>query len=248
MRYFLVGFAVLFAVSAWAADVSYNESVAAISYNPSRLGAYSHLKIAQKAVLKGGIDAQTNSADVNIITKGTVNISGGPDCTGSNACHQVESVVPMAGETGCAGFSDNCNENDFTATLQTDSGTRVHGGSTAYETTLPNIGDSSYEVTFPSATGTNVELSAGTFTMGGDAKLFVKTLDATLTQAYLNIGTLIMNGSTFEVKGSSPTFKIGKTSIKIKAGEDKNCGNSCVFSWRTRIDAQGKKATVLTIK
>lgn len=259
MRYFLAGFVMMFTVSVWAADASYNESVAAISYNPSRLGAYSHLKIAQKAVLKGGIDAQTNSADVNILTKGTVNVQDGPDCTDSNACHELGSVVSMAGEDGCANFSAHCGENDFAATLITDSDTLVHGGNVTYSNiTLPEIvatgsDQESYDVNFPlipgttntEIPGTNLNLSAGAFTMGANTKLFVKTLNATLTNAHLDIGTLVMNGSTFEVKGDNPTFKIGKTSIT--AGT-KNCGNSCAFSWKTRIDNFGKKANVLAIK
>ena len=55
-----------------------NESVSAISYNPSRLGAYSHLKAVSKAVIPGGVNwgkiyKPENLANViNIASKDTV--------------------------------------------------------------------------------------------------------------------------------------------------------------------------------
>ncbi len=247
MRYFLLCAAVLGAGALYAQN--YNETVAAISYNPSRFGAYSHLKIAKEATLTG-VDAQTNSADVNIMTKGTVLISGGPDCTGTNECHQIDSVVPMAGEVGCSDFSDNCGENDFTATLQINSGTLVQGGDTPYTEDVGNIeadGDDEYKVSFPSIDGTKLYLAPQSVDSEESeltgSNIYVKefkNLDD--ANKKLEVDTLIMQeGTKIILPCSESGLSIGETNI--------DCGSwnkNEEIGWRDRIDDNGTKAKILS--
>ncbi len=84
-----------------------NESVAAISFNPSRLGAYTHLKAVSKATLTGGVDTTTNSTDMNIKSQGTVSIS---DTNGDHTCvenscskgnlNTITNLQPVSAENG----------------------------------------------------------------------------------------------------------------------------------------------------
>lgn len=94
MRYFLLGCLILVVIPAF----SYNETVTAIAYNPSRMGAYTHLKAAQKAILKGGLNVEERapSADYNlvILSKNGVTLRDGSDtaltdrCPDAAACSQ----------------------------------------------------------------------------------------------------------------------------------------------------------------
>ena len=70
----------------WA--YSYNETVTAIAYNPSRMGAYTHLKVAQKAILKGGlkIEEPNEHYNLNIASKNGVTVIDGSDETLTNRC------------------------------------------------------------------------------------------------------------------------------------------------------------------
>ena len=55
---------------------NYNESVAAISFNPSRTGAYEYLKIIKNAKLPGGIDACAKQEAAQCQTAATVSSQG----------------------------------------------------------------------------------------------------------------------------------------------------------------------------
>lgn len=61
MRYLILCGALLAAIPACA----YNEALSAISYNPSRMGAYTHLKVAQTATLGGGLKVLNTTAGLN---------------------------------------------------------------------------------------------------------------------------------------------------------------------------------------
>ncbi len=86
MRYFLLGCLLAAVMPAF----SYNETVAAISYNPSRMGAYTHLKVARKAILKGGLIVEEPAAgeDYNLVflSKNGVTLRDGSDTTLTNRC------------------------------------------------------------------------------------------------------------------------------------------------------------------
>ena len=102
--------------------LGYNETVAAISYNPSRVGAYSYLKAVTEAKLLGGLDvAQTGTAttekdhNMHIVSTGAVGLntvsSSDPnqhECPSSGACdletnptlvNYIEEIKPFETET-----------------------------------------------------------------------------------------------------------------------------------------------------
>ncbi|WP_177748901.1 hypothetical protein, partial [Candidatus Avelusimicrobium fimicolum] len=62
---------VLFLITLFAAVNAPAEIISAVSYNPSRMGDYVYLKVADKANLKGGIEANT----MTVRSGGTVSAS-----------------------------------------------------------------------------------------------------------------------------------------------------------------------------
>ncbi len=62
MRYLMLLVCLVSFTSAYA----FNEVVSAIAYNPSRLGAYSYLKILQKASFKAGLGTTGNLTEINL--------------------------------------------------------------------------------------------------------------------------------------------------------------------------------------
>ncbi len=118
MRYMMCGVLLWLALPAGA----YNETVSAISYNPSRMGAYTHLKITQGATLKGGLNVPNGAALVfKSKDTGTVTIQDEKTCEGNaSACnkHEITFIKPanyfVSSETGddptCPGATGNeCN-------------------------------------------------------------------------------------------------------------------------------------------
>ena len=78
---------VLFLITLFAAVNAPAEMISAVSYNPSRMGDYVYLKVADKANLKGGIEANT----MTVRSGGTVSASS------PNLNYNVPAVV---GESG----------------------------------------------------------------------------------------------------------------------------------------------------
>ena len=80
---------VMFLITLFAAVNAPAEIISAVSYNPSRMGDYVYLKVADKANLKGGIEANT----MTVRSGGTVSASS------PNLNYNVPAVV---GESGSA--------------------------------------------------------------------------------------------------------------------------------------------------
>lgn len=87
---------------------AYNESVAAISYNPSRLGAYQYLKAVQKATLRGGLQVEEN-ASMSVRATGSVVLKeeeSANECTltkcsndsSSGNLNQITKIAPATGD------------------------------------------------------------------------------------------------------------------------------------------------------
>ena len=88
-RAFVKRLVVLFLITLFAAVNAPAEIISAVSYNPSRMGDYVYLKVADKANLKGGIEANT----MTVRSGGTVSASS------PNLNYNVPAVV---GESGSA--------------------------------------------------------------------------------------------------------------------------------------------------
>ena len=80
---------VLFLITLFAAVNAPAEIISAVSYNPSRMGDYVYLKVADKANLKGGIEANT----MTVRSGGTVSASS------PNLNYNVPAVVGESGST-----------------------------------------------------------------------------------------------------------------------------------------------------
>ena len=86
-RAFVKRLVVLFLITLFAAVNAPAEIISAVSYNPSRMGDYVYLKVADKANLKGGIEANT----MTVRSGGTVSASS------PNLNYNVPAVVGEAG-------------------------------------------------------------------------------------------------------------------------------------------------------
>ena len=88
-RAFVKRLVVLFLITLFAAVNAPAEIISAVSYNPSRMGDYVYLKVADKANLKGGIEANT----MTVRSGGTVSASS------PNLNYNVPAVVGESGST-----------------------------------------------------------------------------------------------------------------------------------------------------
>ena len=88
-RAFVKRLVIMFLITLFAAVNAPAEIISAVSYNPSRMGDYVYLKVADKANLKGGIEANT----MTVRSGGTVSASS------PNLNYNVPAVV---GESGSA--------------------------------------------------------------------------------------------------------------------------------------------------
>ena len=79
----------MFLITLFAAVNAPAEIISAVSYNPSRMGDYVYLKVADKANLKGGIEANT----MTVRSGGTVSASS------PNLNYNVPAVVGESGST-----------------------------------------------------------------------------------------------------------------------------------------------------
>ncbi len=249
MRYFLLFIAIMWVLPVYGANE--NESVAAISYNPSRLGAYSHLKIAQKAQLSG-IDS--TNADVNVMSTGTVEITNsGQSCNspaGVANCYTVTKVLSMAKRENCSEYSDLCSGSGaFNASLGTEANTVVQGKSSSSAYLLKsNLSDIATSDSFPTTNaGTTINMKGGSLTASGSSSVFVNQITGTLSNVKLDAlssGTIIVNDDkSIKVEGSSASFKLGDITITAPGG-----ASSGSFSWQERHDHNGAKVKVLAFR
>ena len=88
-RAFVKRLVVLFLITLFTAVNAPAEIISAVSYNPSRMGDYVYLKVADKANLKGGIEANT----MTVRSGGTVSASS------PNLNYNVPVVVGASGST-----------------------------------------------------------------------------------------------------------------------------------------------------
>ena len=88
-RAFVKRLVVMFLITLFAAVNAPAEIISAVSYNPSRMGDYVYLKVADKANLKGGIESNT----MTVRSGGTVSASS------PNLNYNVPAVVGESGST-----------------------------------------------------------------------------------------------------------------------------------------------------
>lgn len=215
------------ALSAFA----YNEQVAAIAYNPSRLGVYKQLRVTKTATLQGG---------ANVTEEGSMNIES--DVTLKDETNKCESG---------SGKCDKANLNQIT-TIGPDGGTTntsadVSGTLQKYKANSVYIGSYNIDGTSPAADqGTQVNVLGGTLTATGDSYIdnfksnTVSKL--TVTAKELSVGTTT-NPVVF---GTTDSLKLGAVTVNKS-----NCppGGCKEYQWVLRIpDNEEQPVKVLAVK
>ncbi|MBQ3666637.1 MAG: hypothetical protein II913_01015 [Elusimicrobiaceae bacterium] len=215
------------ALSAFA----YNEQVAAIAYNPSRLGVYKQLRVTKTATLQGG---------ANVTEEGSMNIE-------SNVTLKDETNKCESGSGKC----DKANLNQITTIAPDGEGTtstsaQVSGTLQRYKENGVYFG--SYSIASkPSADqGTQVNVLGGALTATGDSYIdnfksnTVSKL--TVTANELSVGT----DTASAVFGTTDSLKLGG----IKVNKSTCPGGECKgYQWVDRMpDGATEAVKVLAVK
>ena len=211
-----------------------NEVVSAISYNPSRLGSYTHLRAVEKLELKGGLFVG-NSATVNVVN--TVKITEANNnykrCE-SGTCGSISYIQPIRQgleENNCKQISDYCGwqTNASGGVLQGSAGT-LYGNGTHY-------------------TGTSASGNMGlTVHMNGG------TLRATdSSSGHYSFLSGISEISGLELRGSSATLQVNGT---VEATDGYELGGVSIgkgqlpsnptYNFVPRVDKDGKRWNILS--
>lgn len=185
--------------------LGYNEVVSAISYNPSRLGAYTHLKVAEKATLKGGLRADTidvlrnvqirdlsctqDVAECRLNRIGTVELFGNADTVRTSATGGI-----LQGSTGTSITRDTSYNG---GAASTNSGLKVVMSGGTLKASTNNTSKASYIGTI---TGTpNLEIETENLTAQGTS--------ITVTDQIRVGGMTIEKPSSPEIKGKRYGFE-----------------------------------------
>ena len=194
MRYFLLGIVVLF--MAQCATGQTNESVSSISFNPSRTGAYSYLKIVHKAALTGLDATKIEKVPVDILqTLKIENVCSGGDCPSPDI--QINEVT--------IGLSN------YQTLLETESGSLVRGLSTGASTEPESLGSVEDITTASEANyfniGTAVEMDKGSI-LTSEGNMFISELVAG--------GPVVLNVKPAAEGSSSPTIYLRSGTINVE--------------------------------
>lgn len=194
-----------------ASGFARNESVSAISFNPSRLGAYTYLKVVNTATFAGGVDTKSNLAELNIQSSGTVKL------------HDANASDHLCANGNCSPVINNPtgNLNSIDSLLPTCSGTcttaaDMRGAVLKKASSSP--ADNGYDVnaekqpTDADAQGTTIVFNGGTFSATRDSYIHKFELNDSLTKLRIVADNLTVN-KPFHAK---QTFTLGN--IKVKSG------------------------------
>ena len=215
---------------------AYNESVAAISFNPSRLGAYSHLKAVNTATLRGGV--QVGSDQLSIHSKGTVTLQDSNHKCQTGNCQEanlnkITDIMPWADKTEgvTCGSGNDCTRNTRAITSAIMQGpTNSPAGSGYTISTVPTInGDS-----------TVVHMQGGSFrATSGDSYIDEFAQGDALKALKVSAGQINFTNN-LEARQS---LKLGNITIKPKAG-----GNFQNYEFVERTTQKQEKVKVLAVK
>lgn len=214
---------------------AYNEAVAAISYNPSRLGAYTYLKAVKEANLAGGLDMNTaalaNEKALHIRSQGTVRMtrSSYETCTNDQCNHssidKIENIKPITQFNRCPEDGGKCE----TGSTQAETEASMHY-------TRKNSGGFD---------GTNIEVFGGKLVVSDEEnqnyiEQFVNT-SQNLTVARLTVtATSLSTGGPFYSKDA---FTLGKIEIGSAV-----CSGSCTeYKFVEQEVGDNKKVKVLAV-
>lgn len=227
-----------------AGAFAYNESVAAISFNPSRLGAYTKLKAVETAKLEGGVMVD-GGAHMNLQTNdGEIKLSDmveAHECTSGNG-----KCVKYDKGTGSGNLNViNTIEPDSGATKTSFEGTGIIQKSSTSPVTSFSINGSSLPV--GSTNGTNISIFGGILdATNGQAYIESFAQNDPLKNLSLGISSQLIQNLTakhaFTVMGK---FTFGN--ITVEPGS--YTGGPCKeYKFITRVDDSGTEHNILAVK
>ncbi len=210
-RIILLAIAFVFPMAAYA----YNESVAAISFNPSRLGAYNYLKAVNTATLRGGISVGPEQLYIN--STGTVTLQDNNhscrvesgNCEGDNL-NTITTIVPLASVAEKCPACTSSTHADTSAVVQ---GIDAANGAPQSSYTFPNDLNSS---AFKIQDSTVVNMRGGTFTADGDSYIH-NLYDSSESGNQDKLKTLTVGARQINVMGIlqvNDSMKLGNITIK----------------------------------
>ncbi len=204
------------------------ETVSSVSFNPSRMGEYTYLKVADKANLKGGLNATT----LNISSGGTVSMT----TDSSSRVYQIDTV------TGAANSSIDMPNTAFHGnTANTYSGYDASSSSVP-SGLLPTV----------KVLGGTQQYNNDSYLATVDAVNMLKQRAGTLKGGTLTIGGNESNGVTLYGGDSTLGFHLAGNDIPVPTAAHTNTGkelSNCTLAWEKRKtnDSPAKEVWVLAL-
>ena len=211
---------------------AYNEQVAAIAFNPSRLGVYKQLRVTRTATLNGGAEV-TAQGSMNIESNVTLNDVTNKCESGSGNCDQnnlnkIDTIVPNGEDT--ANTSANVS-----GTLQKYKENGVYFGSYSINSDSPAADQ-----------GTQVHVRGGALTATGDSYVDNFKSD-TVSKLTVTAGELAVVGTTSNqvVFGTTDSLKLGGITVNKST-----CTGGCKgYQWVERVpDNETQAVKVLAVQ
>ena len=170
MRYWIL----LLTFAAALPAAAYNEIIPAVAYNPSRLGAFTHLKAVDNLSLSSGIN--TDGGTLNFLANGMIHVSNlyenySTRCSAGGSCDvsdldTVGVIEPVGDVENCERISNKCGKNTTVS-----AGNAVLEGKTG---AIYNPGDTSGSGAFLASDAVPYTLNSGVnITLKGNATLTV---------------------------------------------------------------------------
>ena len=204
------------------------ETVSSVSFNPSRMGEYTYLKVADKANLKGGLNATT----LNISSGGTVSMT----TDSSSRVYQIDTV------TGEANSSIDMPNTAFHGNTS-----NTYSGYDASSSSVP----SGLLPTVKVLGGTQ-QYNNDSYLATVDAVNMLKQRAGTLKGGTLTIGGNESNGVTLYGGDSTLGFHLAGNDIPVPTAAHTNTGkelSNCTLAWEKRKtnDSPAKEVWVLAL-
>ena len=213
---------VLFLITLFAAVNAPAEIISAVSYNPSRMGDYVYLKVADKANLKGGIEANT----MTVRSGGTVSASS------PNLNYNVPAVV---GESGSALDMPN---------------TAIHGAAAnTYDNyQAVNAGTPNALLNNVYVNGGTTTVKSDSYIATLDAVNRLKQKAATLRANKLSVSGS-ENASLYD-EATTDGFTLSGNDIPQPTSSHVNTGTAlskCTLKWEERVTSNNQKVKLLAL-
>ena len=221
-RAFVKRLVVMFLITLFAAVNAPAEIISAVSYNPSRMGDYVYLKVADKANLKGGIESNT----MTVRSGGTVSASS------PNLNYNVPAVV---GESGSALDMPN---------------TAIHGSAAnTYDNyQAVNTGTPTALLNKVYVNGGTTTVKSDSYISTLDAVNRLKQKAATLRANKLSVSGS-ENASLYD-EATTDGFTLSGNDIPQPTSSHVNTGaalSNCTLKWEERTTSDNQKVKLLAL-